>query len=83
MKTINELLKKFKKILGSAEKNKKTIIETINIIAKTDLEEKDVTVRAGIITIKASPAAKNEIFFKKTAIVGELKKQGINTSDIK
>ncbi len=83
MKSIYQLLEKFRKIVSSSENSKKIIIETINKFIDFGLKESDIVSRNGIIEIKAPPIVKNEIIFKKNKISAELKERGIKFIDIR
>ncbi len=84
MFNIASYLEKFKN-LGLGERLLKEAIRTsVKEILKLDLDNKDILIKNGEVTFKISPAIKNAIFIKKTAVLKRMEENGVeNVKDIR
>jgi hypothetical protein len=77
MFNIADYLEKFKNI-GFGEKQLKEAIKlSVKEILNIDLETKVISLKNGEVIFSVSPAIKNAIFIKKTAILNRLKEKHI------
>lgn len=83
MFNINSYLDKFKNIAVKEVLFRETIINVINKRIKSSLSVTDLNFKNGIVTIKASPAIKGEIFLKKMLILEDLKSLSEKVIDIR
>jgi len=81
---ITAYLKKFEN-LGLGERLLKEAIRTsVKEVMKFDLDAKDISTKNGEVTFKVSPAMKNAIYIKKTAILKRMEENGVeNVGEIR
>jgi len=72
MRTIADLLEKFKKILQSNSQVKELFVRIIKGEINYDADTKNVTVKDGVIYLSDKPIVKNEVFMRKEKILTEL-----------
>lgn len=72
MENLSKLLERFSKILNRNAATKEIIIKTIENRTRVALPPKNILLKEGILTIEASPSAKNEIRLKEDSILREL-----------
>ena len=73
MKNISSVLKKFSNLLDKDSLIKGSISQVIEEKTKIKITSNDFNLKEGILEIKTSPVAKNEIRFKEESIKDELK----------
>ncbi len=74
-KTLSPFLEKFKNLKVPKEALLDDLIEIIFRTTDIRLEKENISVNKPIVFIKADPAVKGEIFFKKDQILREIEKQ--------
>jgi len=72
MRTISELLEKFKKILQTNSQVKDLFVRVLKGELNYDADTKSITLKDGIIYMSDKPIVKNEVFMKKEKILTEL-----------
>lgn len=84
MFNIATYLEKFKKIGFTESSDKEAIVGVLQTKIGIKIEKKDIRIQNGIVYIQTHPLAKNQIYIKKTALLGELSsKLSKPISDIK
>ena len=84
MFNIAQYLDKFKN-LGLGERLLKEAVScSVKDILGFNLDTKDITIKNGEVIFKVSPAMKNAIFIKKSAILKRMEENGVeNVGDIR
>ncbi len=81
MKSLGGFFDKFRNKVTGEIQNRTQIIEIIKKYIGQELKMDDITISSGILRIKTSSIAKNEIFIKKNQILKELS-QKLNSMKI-
>jgi predicted HicB family RNase H-like nuclease len=79
VKDFSEYLKKFTFLLKDKTAEVRVIIEIIEKVTGATLEEKQLTIKNGILFVSASPLLKNNIYMSKETILSLCKERGVNT----
>lgn len=82
MQRVGEFLEAYRSRLFGAEERRRHVREAIAAVAGIAVEEKRIAFRQGTCVINAPAAVKNEIFFRKQALLGECARRGVKISDI-
>lgn len=69
MDGLSNYLLKFTKLLSTHVNLKKITIESILEIVRIDVPENSITIKDSIITIKANPIVKTELFIRKDKLI--------------
>jgi hypothetical protein len=83
MLTLANFLDKFKNIGIKEAEFKKCVILCIKSDFNKEILPKDVSVRLGVLYIKANPALKNELFMKKSSFLQKINSQCVHNSPVK
>ena len=83
MFNISNYLEKFKRIYESETAKKEAVISVIKEVVGITLKPESVTLKEGVLQIKASPLVRNEINMKKPAILAGFSRKDINIKDIR
>ena len=83
MKNLNSLLERFKKSLGDDSHTKQEIIKCVESYTKIKLDNKEVSVKNGVLEINTTPTKLNELRLKEDKILYFLKtERGLNLNKI-
>ncbi len=83
IKGIKELLDRYRSILSKEEGRRDEILKIMNDVARASITERDITIKGGVLTIKAISAKKNKIFLYKERILSEFTASKIEITDIR
>jgi len=75
MINLSNLLERFSKSLNKDSWTKETILSTILEKTRVNLPQENVFLKDGVLEIRASASAKNEIMLKEESIKTELKER--------
>lgn len=78
IRSIGELLAKYRTRFTDADERKKIIQETLSGVVRTDITDRDIVITKDSIVLKISSANKNEIFMRKKEILADLKAKGVS-----
>ena len=76
LSNIKEFLEVYRKKLSHEDDKRSSLIQIIKEVSGVTINEKDMTVARGVITINAGHIVKNEIFFYKEKIITQIKESG-------
>jgi hypothetical protein len=83
VKNLTDLLQRFASALSKKEDAKNAAIESVKRATNITLASEKISINEGVLQIEASQVAKNEISFKESYILAELKEiYGINITRI-
>jgi hypothetical protein len=83
VKNLTDLLQRFASALSKKEDAKNAVIESVKRATNITLASEKISINEGVLQIEASQVAKNEISFKESYILAELKEiYGINITRI-
>ncbi|MEK7574816.1 MAG: hypothetical protein AAB511_01135 [Patescibacteria group bacterium] len=74
MQQITFFLEKFKSLGLETVAVKTVFVETVEKILNTKLPLESVTLKDGVISVKAHPVLKSELYMKRSILVSELSK---------
>ncbi len=72
MSFIGDFLEKFKKIHQDSFNKKQGLLDIVNSVTQLSFTSADISVKNGILSIKASPAQKTELYMKKDKLLQAL-----------
>ena len=74
MEKISFFLEKFKSVGLETVALKQTFIEQVEKVLHTKLPPENVTIKDGVLFVRAEPALKSELYLKRELLVSELAK---------
>lgn len=74
MKKISDFLERFVKIAQNSDDARNALVQALSAAGITLRDEKNITIRGGIATLKLSPIQKSEVALKQKKIIEELSK---------
>jgi hypothetical protein len=72
MNGLDGFLQRFKKLLDSSAGQKKVILDALLKYTNHTFSSPDITIKEGILYVKATPLLRNEMYMKKALILKEL-----------
>jgi len=78
MFNISNYLSKFKSVLVSNKISKDVVSSIIKDVSRVTVDPKNVTIKSGVVYIKASPAVKSTLFVHKELILKKIKETSDN-----
>ena len=75
MKDLSSLIARISKALGSDTLFKSSVCEAIKECVGGNLLEQDISIKEGVLTLRASPSLKNEIRLKEEKIISCIKEK--------
>lgn len=76
LSNIKEFLEVYRKKLSHEDDKRTSLIQIIKETSGVTINEKDMTVARGVISIKAGHVVKNEIFLYKEKIIAQIHASG-------